>query len=131
MKPQTIRNRFPSLVVGSLIVLWIMTVLAGWHSVLGLSDRAAFIVLLVAGITMCTTGMEIQRYGWTNPFNLLGSAIGIVILLLFGAVFVGLPLPGLNSDRGAFLTLAALMALKVSLDLLRGLFTRRQHARAD
>jgi hypothetical protein len=131
MKPQTIRNRFPSLVVGSLIVLWIMTVLAGWHSVLGLSDRAAFIVLLVAGITMCTTGMEIQRYGWTNPFNLLGSAIGIVILLLVGAVFVGLPLPGLNSDRGAFLTLAALMALKVSLDLLRGLFTRRQHARAD
>jgi len=131
MKPQTIRNRFPSLVVGSLIVLWIMTVLAGWHSVLGLSDRAAFIVLLVAGITMCTTGMEIQRYGWTNPFNLLGSAIGVVILLLVGAVFVGLPLPGLNSDRGAFLTLAALMALKVSLDLLRGLFTRRQHARAD
>lgn len=131
MKPQTIRNRFPSLVVGSLIVLWIMTVLAGWHSVLGLSDRAAFIVLLVAGITMCTTGMEIQRYGWTNPFNLLGSAIGIVILLLVVAVFVGLPLPGLNSERGAFLTLAALMALKVSLDLLRGLFTRRQHARAD
>ncbi len=131
MKPQTIRNRFPSLVVGSLIVLWIMTVLAGWHSVLGLSDRTAFIVLLVAGITMCTTGMEIQRYGWTNPFNLLGSAIGIVILLLVVAVFVGLPLPGLNSDRRAFLTLAALMALKVSLDLLRGLFTRRHHARAD
>jgi hypothetical protein len=75
--------------------------------------------------------MEIQRYGWTNPFNLLGSAIGIVILLLVVAVFVGLPLPGLNSERGAFLTLAALMALKVSLDLLRGLFTRRQHARAD
>jgi hypothetical protein len=120
MKTQTTRTRLPSLIVGIVTVLWIVAVLLGWHSTLGLSDRAAFIVLMVAGITMCTTGMEIQRFGWTNPFNRLGSAIGVVILLLVVSVFAGLPLPGLNSDRGAFLALAALMGLKVVLDLLRG-----------
>jgi len=124
-------NRLPSLVIGLVTTLWIVAVLAGWHNALRLSDRAAFIILLVAGITMCTTGMEIQRYGWKNPYNLLGSAIGVVILLLVVAVLIGLPLPGLNSDREAFIALAGLMALKVSLDLLRGIaakllpFTRR------
>jgi len=121
MNIQNIRTRLPSLIVGTVTALWIVTVLTGWHSALGLSDRAAFVVLLVAGITMCTTGMEIQRFGWTNPFNLLGSAIGVVILLLAVAVLIGLPLPSLNSDRSAFLALAALMALKVFLDLLRGI----------
>lgn len=126
MKTQNTRARLPSLLVGMITALWIVTVLAGWHSLLGLSDRAAFVALLVAGVILCTTGMEIQRYGWTNPFNLLGSAFGIVILLLGVAFFTGLPLPGLNNDRGAFITLAALMSLKVVLDLLRGLFTRGQ-----
>lgn len=121
MNTQSTRNRLPSLAIGIVITLWIVIVLAGWHSALGLSDRAAFIALLVAGITMCTTGMEIQRYGWTNPFNLLGSVIGVVILLLVVAVFINLPLPGLNNDRSAFIALAALVALKVSLDILRGI----------
>ncbi len=115
MKTQTIQNRIPSLTVGIVTLLWIVTVLAGWHSSLGLSDRAAFVVLLVAGIILCTTGMEIQRYGWKNPFNLLGSAIGIGILLLVAAVFAGL-----SSDRSAFVILSTLMGLKVVLDLLRG-----------
>jgi peptidoglycan/LPS O-acetylase OafA/YrhL len=124
MNTQNTHNRLPSLVVGLVTTLWIVTVLAGWHSAFGLSDRAALIVLLVAGITMCTTGMEIQRFGWKNPFNLLGSAIGVLILLLVVAVFTGLPLPFPNSDRSAFIALAALMALKVSLDLLRGIATK-------
>jgi hypothetical protein len=115
------RIRLPSLVVGIVSALWIVTFLADWHRSLGLSDRAAFIILLVAGITLCATGMELQRFGWKNPFNLIGSTIGVVILLLVVAVLIGLPLPGLNSDRGAFLALAALMGLKVFLDLLRGI----------
>jgi hypothetical protein len=56
-----------------------------------------------------------------ESFNVIGSAIGVVILLLVVAALIGLPLPGLNSDRGAFLALTALMALKVALDLLRGI----------
>jgi hypothetical protein len=135
MKTQTLRNRIPSLAVGSLIILWIVTVLAGWHSALGLGDRAAFVILLVAGITMCTTGMEIQRYGWANPFNLLGSLIGVGILLLVVAVFAGLPIPGLNGDHSAFLALSALMGLKVVLDLLRGIAAKflpsTRHAALD
>lgn len=120
MITQNVRtNRLTSLVLGFVTTLWIVAVLAGWHNALSLSDRAAFIILLVAGITMCTTGMQIQRYGWKNPFNLLGGAIGVVILLLVVTVLIGLPLPGLNSDREAFIALAGLMGLKVSIDLLR------------
>jgi hypothetical protein len=61
MNTQNTLNRIPRVVVGIVTALWIVTVLAGRHSALGLSDRTAFIILLVAGITMCTTSWQCHR----------------------------------------------------------------------
>jgi hypothetical protein len=45
----------------------------------------------------------------------------VIILLLVAAVFTGVPFPGVAGERGAFIALAILIALKVVLDLLRAL----------
>ena len=114
-------NRSASLAVGIVIALLIGAVLAGFHTRLGLSDRAAFGVLTITGMVFCLTGMKIETYGWKNPFNLVGSLLGVIILLLVASVFTGIPFPGVASAHEAFIALAVLIALKVVLDLLRAL----------
>ena len=114
-------NRSASLAIGIVIALLIGAVLAGLHTRLGLSDRAAFGVLTITGMAFCLTGMKIETYGWKNPFNLVGSLLGVIILLLVASVFTGIPFPGVASAHEAFIALAVLIALKVVLDLLRAL----------
>jgi hypothetical protein len=114
-------NRSASLAVGIVIALLIGAVLAGLHTRLGLSDRTAFGVLTITGMVFCLTGMKIEVYGWKNPFNLAGSLLGVIILMLVAAVFTGIPFPGVASAHEAFIALAILIALKVVLDLLRAL----------
>jgi hypothetical protein len=114
-------TRSASLVVGIVVALLIGAVLAGFHHAFGLSDRTAFSLLAVAGMAFCLTGMKIETYGWKNPFNLVGSFLGMIILLLVAAVFTGIPFPGVASDRDAFIALAILIGMKVVLDLLRAL----------
>ena len=79
------------------------------------------VILTVAGMAFCLTGMKIETYGWKNPFNMAGSLLGVIILLLVASVFTGIPFPGVAGDREAFTALAILIALKVVLDLLRAL----------
>jgi hypothetical protein len=131
MNTQPVSIRLSSLVVGAVVALWIVTVLTGLSDRLGLSERGAFLLLVAAGMVFCMTGMKIDRYGWMNPFNLLGSALGILILILVVAVFANLPIPGFLGDRGAFTALSILIALKVGLDLLRSLYARRKVITAE
>jgi hypothetical protein len=112
-------NRSSSIAMGIVVALFIGAVLAGFHSRFGLSDRAAFGILTAAGMALCLTGMKIETYGWKNPFNLAGSFLGVIILLLVAAVFTGIPFPGVAGEREAFIALAILIALKIVLDLLR------------
>jgi hypothetical protein len=114
-------NRSASLVMGIAVALLIGAVLAGFHGRLGLSDRAAFGILTITGMAFCLTGMKIETYGWKNPFNLVGSLLGVIILLLVAAVFTGIPFPGVAGDREAFIALVILIVLKVVVDLLRAL----------
>jgi hypothetical protein len=114
-------NRSVSLAIGIAVALLIGTVLAGLHTRLGLSDRTAFVLLTVAGMAFCLTGMKIETYGWKNPFNLAGSLLGVIILLLVASVFTGIPFPGIAGAHEAFIALAILIALKVVLDMLRAL----------
>ena len=128
-------NRSASLAVGIVIALLIGAVLAGLHTRLGLSDRAAFGILTVTGMVFCSTGMKIDIYGWKNPFNLVGAFLGVIILLLVAAVFTGIPFPGVASAHEAFITLSILIILKVVLDMLRALtgklLVSNRHATLD
>ena len=114
-------NRSASIVMGIILALLIGAVIAGFHNRFGLSDRAAIGALTITGMAFCLTGMKIEIYGWKNPFNLAGSLLGVIILLLVASVFTGIPFPGVTGDREAFIALVILIALKVALDLLRSL----------
>jgi hypothetical protein len=96
-------------------------VLGGLNRAYGISDRSALIGLVVLGMALCATGMQLNTYGWRNPFNLLGIVLGSAALLLVIAVFAGITLAFIPDDRAAFTALSVLMAAKVAVDILRGL----------
>lgn len=87
------------------------------------NGRAAFYTLAVMGWIMCQLVFRVppETYarGWLNPFTLAGIAVGVVILLLVGAVFFHVRMPLLATDRAATLALGAMMAVQVVLGLLR------------
>ncbi|MDF2627539.1 MAG: hypothetical protein K0R39_1370 [Symbiobacteriaceae bacterium] len=85
------------------------------------SDRSALIALVVLGMSMCALGMQTVTYGWTNPFNLAGTILGALALALAAAVLLGARVPYIGSDRSAMIVLAAVMAVKVVLAVMRGM----------
>jgi len=84
------------------------------------SDRSALIALVILGFSMCALGMQTVTYGWTNPFNLVGTILGGVALALAAAVLLGARVPYIGSDRSAIFGLAVVMVVKVLLAVLRG-----------
>ncbi|HYF77221.1 MAG TPA: hypothetical protein VD973_08825 [Symbiobacteriaceae bacterium] len=85
------------------------------------SDRSALIVLVILGMSMCALGMQTVTYGWTNPFNLVGTILGAIALVLSAAVLLGARVPYIGSDRSAIIVLAAVMAVKIMLAVMRGM----------
>lgn len=84
------------------------------------NGRAAYFTLLVLGFAMCARAMKLETYGWTNPFNIAGIVLGSLALLLTVAVLFRIPLPQITTDKAAIIALAAIMAIKVVVALVRG-----------
>jgi len=64
------------------------SVTQGWGWPLLSDARAGIIVLGVAGIAVCgTSSWAAEKFSWTNPFLLLATVAGIVLL---GAGVIGL-----------------------------------------
>jgi hypothetical protein len=120
-KTNSKRNRLPSLALGILVFGFVLAVITHASMAFGISDRGAFIILVIGGMASCGTAMQIDRYGWKNPFNLLGGLIGAAALVLSILTLANIRLSFLPNDRAAFTTLSLLMAAKVVLDVLRGL----------
>ncbi len=59
-----------------------------------LSDRLAFLVLVMVGLTLCSLSPlgEGALYGWWNPRHILGYLLGAGALLFSLAVLLNLPL---------------------------------------
>lgn len=123
MKTKTITNnsQLPGRMLLLAVALIIAAGLAGFNHTVGLSDRTVFIILFAAGMALCLTGMKIERYGWMNPFNLVGSFLGAVILLLTAAFFIGIQLPWISNDQDVFAVLSILIVFKIIVSRLRGL----------
>jgi hypothetical protein len=99
------------------------------------SDRAAFLSLVVVGMTMCALGgigRAQSTVGWTDPVTLVGIVIGSLALVLVAAVLAGRAdflapvaavaggssIAGSSMDRAATVILAGLMAVKWAIGLL-------------
>jgi hypothetical protein len=117
-------NRLPSIALGFIALLLVASRLAGLTQRVGISDRAALVALLVIGMALCALAMKLEIYGWKNPFNLAGSAIGALMLLLIAAALLNIPIPFITGDRDAFIALSILMAVKILIDLMRGIVMR-------
>jgi hypothetical protein len=111
------------------------------------TDRAAFIALVVVGMTMCALGgigRAQSTIGWTDPVTLFGIAIGSLALVLVAAVLTGKDgflapvsvLVGESSslesatDRAATLVLAGLIAVKWAIGLLFLQYARRAEVKS-
>jgi hypothetical protein len=81
--------------------------------------RAAFFTLAVMGAILCKPGVTPWR-GFSDPFTWAGTMIGVLNLLLIGAVLLHVRVPLIATERAATLALGGLMAVKAVLALLRG-----------
>lgn len=95
--------------------------LLGFNLPLVASVRSALVATLVFGIAMCGPAMKFEVYGFANPINLLGLALGVVALAAGLAGIFHLPLPGVVDERAALVAVAVIMAVKVLLAVLRRL----------
>ena len=127
MDPKNTRtktNRVPSIGLGLAAVLLVGAVFSEVSRAAGVSDRTALIALLVIGVAMCAAAMKLEVYGWKNPFNLLGSAAGAVMLAIIVTVLLNFRVPFISNDRDAFTALSLLMGVKILIDLVRGAVSR-------
>ena len=108
--------------LGVAATFFALAYLVGMQVPLVSTDRAAFLALAATGFAMCTLSMgrTTTRLGWTHPLTLVGTTLGVFILLLVVAVLAGWRLPLVPTDRAAFVLIAVLGLAKWGL----GLFVR-------
>ena len=108
-------------VLGIVAALLVVAFLTGTPVPFLSGDRSAFLVLAAVGFLMCALGMghSLATYGWRDPINLIGTVLGVAILLLVLAVLVGVQVPLIAGDREAFIAVAVLGATKIALAGLR------------
>ncbi len=113
-------NALPLAFLGLAALLTVAALLTGTHLQIGVSQRAAFLVLAAIGFAMCGLSPlgKGQFYGWANPRHLAGYLIGAALLYLCLTVLFNWPLPGRISLETAFYLLAGGMALKVAIAAL-------------
>jgi hypothetical protein len=102
------------------IAMLVVAILAGWNRVFGLSDRLAFLALVLVGLTLCSLSPlgKGALYGWWNPLHIFGYVMGAAALLLSLAVLLNLPLAAGLTLQSAVLVLAGVMLLKSLITLL-------------
>lgn len=91
------------------------------------SERTALIVLIVIGISMCAVGgigPTITKYGFTSPLFIVGAVLGVLMLLIPGAVLVGVKLPLIATEHEAIITLAVLGIVKILINLAATIFLK-------
>jgi len=121
----------PSLVNLNVIILALLIAAVVFVAVTGKkvpvisNTRVAMGVMLLLGMTMCTSGIgrvaAIQQ--WTHPLAILGYLLGALTLVIgLGTVF-GWKLPYIQNDAQAILIVAVLIGVKVVNTLVHSFFT--------
>ncbi len=110
-------NRSLVALFGLISALLIAGVLTNVTPQFGISDRIAFIALVILGLAMCGTGkLGLGAvYGWANPLHLAGYVLGAFWLGLAALVVLGVPFPFIATDRAAIIALGALMLVKLGV----------------
>lgn len=116
-------NNTTTIVFGLLAALLVYAVLTGRKLPLIGSERVALIVLVGLGMAMCMNGIgRVAAAGaWTHPLAILGSLVGVLILVVGVAGFFGWQLPLVDGARQAIIAVSGLAIVKLALSLLHRL----------
>lgn len=112
-------NAILSSVMGVAAVVVLAAYLLGWKVPLIGSDRTALLILAGVGFGMCMLAMDrtVTGLGWTHPITLIGSGLGVLLILLVIAMLAGWRLPFIPNDRAALLAVAFLGLVKWGLGI--------------
>ncbi len=88
------------------------------------SPRAALIALLVIGMAACTGGIgQVGASGrWLSPLAILGSVLGVAILVVIIFALAGWKLPFIQNQTEAVAAVAILMVVKFLIGIPGYLF---------
>ncbi len=114
-------------VLGLIAAVLIFFVLTNRPLPLIADDRAALIVLVIIGFAMCTvggSGKAFSTYGWASPVTIIGSVLGVLVLLLAGARLLNANLPLIVDDRAAFIAVAVIGVAKVVINVAASVLGR-------
>ena len=120
-------NSFPALaahLLGILLVAAAVAFALGVRLPLITSYRAAFIVLLVAGLISCTIGGIGQvsaANAWAHPISIVGFVLGALLLVVGAAYLLGRPLPLISGDRAYLFAFTGILLAKIILTQLHPL----------
>jgi hypothetical protein len=84
-------------------------------------DRGALLALGVIGFVMCSLsgiGKTQAALGWTHPIAIAGIILGLAAMLVVILPLINVKLPVIDTERSAFIALAVIMLVKVSLSAL-------------
>lgn len=86
--------------------------------------RAALIALLIIGMAACMGGIgQVGASGrWLSPLAVAGYLLGLAILVVFAAAFLGWKLPLVQNDTQALAAVAVLMAIKFLIGIPSAFF---------
>lgn len=83
------------------------------------NDRLVLIVVVVLGQVLCSLGMRIGTFRWSHPSTILGIILGILLYAVVLLHLFGVALPYLTTDRSVLVFLAAVMLVKILVDVIR------------
>jgi hypothetical protein len=107
-------NLVMPLLLGIAIVVIIYVVLTGRQLPLISTPGDGLIAVLVLGMIMCAPGIgKVSTTGhWFTPFGILGTLLGVAILLVFIGSVAGWRLPFVAGEKQSLLAMGVLIGVK-------------------
>ncbi len=85
-----------------------------------LSSKIALVIVTIAGMALCMPGIGqvAARNAWLNPFAIVGTLLGVVILAMVVAALFNIKLPLIDSTQAALIAVVVIAIAKVVLTQL-------------
>ncbi len=85
--------------------------------------RIALIAVVLIGMAMCTGGIgKVAAYNaWLHPLSLASIALGVLALVIPGAVLLNVKLPLVENEIAGILAVVAIVVVKFVLTQIHGL----------